>query len=132
MRYLQCWALVIASSACLFAMSANAQAVVEMRYVDEDEIAPSLVEHRCEELFEGDQLVQIYNYVYYEFHTQDHFYWARSYLDEIEEVSIFGPFGDATRQEELDDPIDTKIIAYFRRRYALLRQLGEEGYEPIP
>lgn len=132
MHYLQCWALAIASCGCLFAMNANTQAVVGMKFVEEDELTPSLIEHRCEEMFEGDQLVGTYNYVYYEFRAQDHFYWARSYLDEIEEVSIFGPFSDETRQEKLNDPIDTRIVAYFRRRYALLQQLGDDGYAPIP
>src|SRR5262245_40479249 len=39
----------------------------DFRSVDADDLAPSKIEHRCEELFEGETLVQKYNYIVYHF-----------------------------------------------------------------
>ncbi len=113
-------------------MNSSARVFSEMNYSNDDELNPFLVEHRCEGVFEGDEMVQMYNYIYYEIGAADDYYWARAYLDAIEEVSIFGPFSDTTFREKLDNPIDARVVSYFRRRYRRLQKLGEQGYESIP
>lgn len=109
-----------------------AKAETEIQLLEQDPITPIQIEHRCEELFEGDRLIQIYNYIYYEFETTEHFYWARSYLEENNEVSIFGPFSKDDKRIAVEAPIDSGVISYFRRRYPILNRLGAKEYEAIP
>ena len=103
-----------------------------MNIQDDDKISPSLIEHRCEEIFNNGQLENKYNYIRYEFETRHHTYWARSYLNETDEVSIFGPFLKAD-PTEIDDSakIDESILSYLRRRYKIICQLTDEGYVNI-
>ncbi|MES1202158.1 MAG: hypothetical protein ABUS57_12005 [Pseudomonadota bacterium] len=94
---------------------------------DADAVTPSLIDHKCEEIADGPR----YNYLRYEFEIDGRFYWARTYLDEIESVSIFGPFEIREKMEFPTEDIDPRVLAYFQRRYKTILRLTANGYEPI-
>ena len=103
--------------------------MAENRFEDDDPILPVRITHECERIWNGNSLEQEYNYLVYEFDTELHSYWARSYLDDINKVSIYGPFRSNKREPALGkQEIDERIVAYFRRRYRKLQGLGSNGY----
>ena len=104
------------------------------RMVDNDPIVPTRITHKSEQIWNGDDLEQNYNYLVYEFETDLHLYRARSYLDDIQTVSLFGPFDKnssvLTPLEGVE--IDQRILDYLRRRYLAITRLGPTGlYVPI-
>src|SRR5215467_9067677 len=103
---------------------------MQFRFDKDDRIVPVRILHNSEQIWNGDELEQNYNYLVYEFETEQHFYTARSYLDDIREVFIFGPFEKSvpTVKELRDVPLDQRVLAYLRRRYFVIKQLGSEGY----
>ncbi len=107
--------------------------VSDFRMDMEDAILPVRITHNSEQMWNGDTLEQNYNYLVYEFETEEHLYRARSYLDDINEVAIFGPFDKNAPDSAplLGVEIDQRVISYLRRRYANLKRFGPTGYEPI-
>ena len=74
--------------------------MAEHRIVDRDEVVPTEIEHRCEETFNGEELEQKYSYIVYYFNCNGAYFWARTYIDEIDTVSVYGPLRvDAPRVE---------------------------------
>jgi hypothetical protein len=107
--------------------------VPDFRMDEDDPIVPVRITHNSEQIWNGETLEQNYNYLVYEFETENHLYRARSYLDEFHTVAIFGPF-----EKNAEGPmplegveIDQRVISYLRRRYAEVRRFGPTGYEPI-
>ncbi|MBI1185886.1 MAG: hypothetical protein GC206_00850 [Alphaproteobacteria bacterium] len=100
---------------------------------DEDAIAPVRIAHNSEQVWNSDTLEQNYNYLVYEFETDEHLYRARAYLDDIQTVAILGRFSRASSQPEMltGEQVDPRILAYLRRRYAVVTILGPTGYAPI-
>ena len=107
--------------------------MAESRMDDQDPILPTRITHNCEQIWDGDTLEQSYNYLIYEFETEQHRYHARAYLDEIYKVAVYGPF-------EKESPgsvplqgvqIDQRVLAYLRRRYSEITRLGPSGYLPV-
>ncbi|MDP3459638.1 MAG: hypothetical protein Q8S09_10220 [Hyphomonas sp.] len=107
--------------------------MTEMRFEEDDPIVPTKITHKSEQIWDGSSLEQSYNYLVYEFETEQHRYVARAYLGEIETVAIYGPFDRASADlVEVDGvEIDQRVVAYLRRRYTEITLLGKEGYEPI-
>lgn len=131
---------VLAVSACaspIYVVEANEPVSVtrvsDFRMDDEDPIVPVRIAHNSEQIWNGETLEQNYNYLIYEFETERHFYRARSYLDDIHTVAIFGPFdkGNETPMPLEGVEIDERVISYLRRRYAEVRRFGPNGYEVI-
>ena len=85
--------------------------------------------HRCEEVFDGDQLTQRYNYVVYHFENGGHCYWARAYLEDIDTAALFGPFDDRITRRPAASPMDADVLAYLQRRFQEIQTLGDEGYK---
>ena len=103
--------------------------VFDVEITDTDEIEPTKIIHGSEQIIRDQQLEQDYNYLWYEFETETHIIRARSYLDEIEVVSLFGPFAKDSPTHALHDyPFDPRVISYLSRRYLYLQRLGPEGY----
>jgi len=100
-------------------------------YVDGDEVAPVEIEHRCEEIYRGGRLEQRYNHLVYHFECGGRYYWARAYLDDINAVSIFGPFDGRPAKQRVEGQLDEQLLAYMRRRFREINTLGEEGYVTI-
>jgi len=98
----------------------------------EDLIVPSKISHEFDEVIVGAVRQEAYNFLVYEFVTEQGFMWARSYLDTISSVSIFGPFVSADDRSEIDAPeLYAGVLAYFRPRFSRIERLGERGYEIV-
>jgi hypothetical protein len=108
-------------------------AVSEFRFEEDDLILPVRITHNSEQIWNGSALEHNYNYLVYEFETEQHLYRARAYLDDIRTVAIYGPFDkgseNAAPLEGLE--IDERVLTYLRRRYAEIMVLGPNGYVPI-
>lgn len=99
--------------------------------VDTDEVSPNLIEHRCEEIREGDALHQRYNYIVYHFERDGRYFWARTYLDDVGTISIFGPFERRDAVARIRGPLDDAILSYFKRRFKKIQAFGDKGYVPV-
>ena len=88
------------------------------------------ITHNSEQIWNGNALEQNYNYLVYEFETEQHLYRARAYLDEVHTVAIYGPFNkDSANPAPLEGvEIDQRVLVYLRRRYAEITRLGPAGY----
>ena len=102
-----------------------------MDWIDADPREPVRIEHRFAELIVDGRLEQRYNYIYYAFETEHAFYWARAYLEDANEVSVYGPFDLSTQKTRIDSPLDPEVIAYLKRRYPIVKRLGPAGYARV-
>jgi hypothetical protein len=107
--------------------------MAEFRIDEEDPILPVRITHKSEQIRNGNTLEQNYNYLVYEFETEQHRYRARTYLNNIRTVAVYGPFAkDSASLVPLEAvEIDQRVLAYLRRRYAEIKTLGPAGYVPI-
>jgi hypothetical protein len=105
--------------------------MVEIRVIDSDSVWPIEIEHKCEEMFDGDTLEQKYNYIVYHFNRDGRYFWARTYTDEIDSVSVHGPFDRRDTMKELPGSLDDAMLSYFKRRFRKIKTLGSEGYVVI-
>ena len=105
----------------------------ELRLDEDDPILPVRITHNSEQIWDGDTLEQDYNYLIYEFETEQHQYSARAYLDEMHTVAVYGPFerNSPSHKPLKDVEIDQRVLAYLRRRYAEITRLSPTGYVPI-
>lgn len=102
--------------------------MAELRFVDTDDVTPSEIEHKCEETFDGEMLEQRYNYVVYHFDCDGSYSWARTYLDDIHTVSVFGPFDRRDTMKPVSGSLDQALLSYLKRRFRKIQTLGSEGY----
>lgn len=107
--------------------------MVEIRMENEDAVVPVRITHNSEQIWHGDILQASYNYLDYEFETEQHRYRARAYLDEIHAVAVYGPFDKTSYEPRPVEgvEIDQRVLAYLRRRFGEIKNLGPTGYEPI-
>ena len=124
---------LLALAPCSSAQVVVGVPMADFRMDEEDAILPARIVHNSEQIWNGDTLEQNYNYLVYEFETDEHLYRARAYLDDIQTVSILGRFDRASSQPEIltSEQVDPRILAYLRRRYAVIMILGPAGYTPI-
>jgi len=101
------------------------------RVVDPDGANPTEIEHKCEQMFDGDTLVQEYNYFVYHFERDGRYFWARTYVEEIGAVSIYGPFDGRETMKPIAGPLDDAVLAYLKRRFEKIDMLGSGGYVTI-
>jgi hypothetical protein len=99
--------------------------------IDQDPIQPTAIEHKCEEIFDGDKLKQKYNYIVYHFDRRDGYFWARTYVDDIKTVSLYGPFESRVTMKAIRGSLDEAVVAYLRRRFSIIQTLRNDGYAPI-
>jgi hypothetical protein len=102
-----------------------------LKFVDTDQVKPVEIEHCCEEIFDGNRLVEKYNYFRYHFEQHGRYFWARTYKDEIAKVSIYGPFDRRDGMKPVAGLIDDEILAYFRRRFKTLERFSDGKYVSI-
>jgi hypothetical protein len=84
--------------------------------LDGDNIGPIEIEHRCDEIFEGEALQERYNYIVYHFDCNGSYFWARTYTDNIGTVSVSGPY-DREKKNLISGPLDEAMLSYFKRRF---------------
>jgi len=104
---------------------------MEARFIDQDLVHPIAIEHKCEEIFDGDKLEQKYNYIIYHFDCGGAYFWARTYLDDIETVSLHGPFESRATMKPINCSFDEAALTYLRRRFQNIQTLRNGGYAPI-
>jgi hypothetical protein len=103
----------------------------EVGYISNDAIVPSRLEHLCDQIIIDGKIDQQYNFLSYEFVCDDMLVLARAYLDDILEVSLFGPYRcdlPPEQQVPLAVAFPPSVLAYLQRRYKRLKILGSEGY----
>ncbi len=100
----------------------------ETHRVLEDPISPSAIEHRLEAAVseETRELLYYYNYIRYQFDMPGGEIWARSYLDDIERVSLFLPKG-----MKITSPDAERVMGYLTLRFNKVDMLGQDGYVTI-
>ena len=101
------------------------------RLVDPDSAKPTDIEHKCDEISDGDTLQQKYNDFVYHFESDGRYFWARSYVEDIGTVSIYGPFDGRETMKPISGPLDEAILAYLRRRFEKIDTLGSGGYMTV-
>ena len=104
--------------------------MAEYRIVDCDNVVPTEIEHKCEEHFDGDERVQKYNYIIYHFACggSDAYFWARAYIDEIDTISVYGPFESRHAANRISGPLNEAMLSYLKRRFRRIQKLGDNGY----
>lgn len=99
----------------------------------DDKVKPTEIQHNVDEIIVDGSLMEKYNFIIYHFSNNGESYRARTYLDTINEVSLFGPYGN------LDDPqanvkptvYYNNVLDYLKRRFRHIQALDEEGYITI-
>jgi hypothetical protein len=98
---------------------------------EDDPVLPSAIEHKCEEILDGDQLNQKYNYLVYHFEVGGCYFWARAYLRNIESVALYGPFESRATMRLVEGSLDEAVIAYLKRRFWTIQTYGRDGYATL-
>ncbi len=101
-------------------MSQERSTVADVQLHDDnaDKIQPVKISHHVDEIREGDRLVERYNYVDYEFENDDGYIRARAYLDEVDKVTIFGPFTNRSQNTKTSSPdFEAAVLEYLKRRF---------------
>lgn len=98
----------------------------------EDPIKPVKIEHGFDVIVVEGELEQWYNFLWYRFERNGLAMTARSYLDEIETVSVFGPMKIENERDYVEDAEFIAMVTdYFKKRYNQIDKLGDEGYVTI-
>ena len=99
---------------------------------EQDRVDPPTIRHEVEEIAPEGEVEMIYNYLTYEFEREGAICKARTYLDSIGEVAIFGPYASRDDLRPIDAPeFKDDVLAYLKRRFRAIEELGEEGYVRI-
>lgn len=104
---------------------------MDYRFVDQDPVHPTAIEHKCDEIFLGSKLEQRYNYIVYHFEGDGTYLWARTYTDDIKTVSLHGPFESRANMKPVGGVAHQGILAYLRRRFEHVTMLRDNGYASI-
>ncbi|MEW6435851.1 MAG: hypothetical protein AB1508_01620 [Pseudomonadota bacterium] len=89
---------------------------------DEDQVTPTSIEHKIDDVYggaDGQRLEQRYNFLDYHFELNGAYLRARAYLDEIQNVTLFGPFESRDNLRKIAAPeAERAVVAYLARRYS--------------
>ena len=105
-----------------------------MGFEDHDDIEPSSVEHKVDEVIIGGEIEQAYNYIEYWFESSAGRIRARAYLGPTGSVSIYPPIRQDSAGELIfgeDDRAREAVIRYFSRRFTVVKELGLTGYSAV-
>ena len=84
----------------------------------EDMITPVQIEHSIDEVWNGDELEQFYNYLDYHFEKDGAYLRARVYLDDPLTALLFGPFDSRQSINAVAAPSVREVVeAYLGRRF---------------
>jgi hypothetical protein len=108
------------------------QSISAEEFIAEDSIAPTAIEHNVDVVAPAGQLQQYYNFIDYHFELADAYYRARTYIDEIDSASLYGPFKARTSFESSSPSVHhDEVLRYLKRRFLEIDELGQNGYETI-
>ncbi|KTE03113.1 hypothetical protein ATE68_04295 [Sphingopyxis sp. H038] len=83
-----------------------------------DKIEPIQIEHSIDEVWEGDQLHESYNFLDYHFEREGNYCRARTYADDFQSISLFGPFEGRHSIQRIDSPnFEHDVTLYLERRF---------------
>lgn len=89
-----------------------------MRFETTDSIVPVLIEHSVDEIWNGDDLEQFYNFIDYHFEGDGAYLRAHVYVDEMRNVSLFGPFEGRESITKVSAPeMEQAVLTYLQRRF---------------
>ena len=99
----------------------------------EDIDLPLRIEHGCDIIAdEAGELLQYYNFLVYRFGGVGHDLWARTYLDQVHTITLYGSISEADRgrlrPEHFDCEEGKAILRYLQRRYSEVRLSGSPEY----
>lgn len=101
------------------------------QFVADDPVAPNRIEHCVDEIL-FPPAPQSYNYIRYHFQVENEMISARTYLDNIEEVSVFISLEKKTqRNRGYRYAFYDNVLLYLSRRFAFIKILSENGYELV-
>jgi hypothetical protein len=103
---------------------------MNLRLVDQDPVQPTAIEHKCDEVFVGNELEQRYNYIVYHFDGDGAYFWARTYLDDIKTVSLYGPFENRATMKPIGVSVNDAVLVYLQRRFSKVELLRDDGAVP--
>ena len=84
----------------------------------DDVITPVQIEHSIDEVWDGDELQQYYNYLDYHFEEGGAYLRARVYLDDPRTALLFGPFESRQSIRAITAPnVREAVEAYLGRRF---------------
>lgn len=110
---------------------------IQLQQDEVDAIQPFKIKHHVDEITEGGRLVERYNYVVYEFENKDGYVWARTYMDEVVKVAIYGPFANRSRSSKVAAPkLEAAVVDYLKRRFSRIDRFNADqnagdAYETI-
>lgn len=85
--------------------------------VDRDEVGLTAIEHQCEELTAGEEPQQECNCIVYHFERASVYFWARANVDDIETVSIYGPFENRHSMNRIAGCLDDGVLSYLKAAF---------------
>jgi hypothetical protein len=107
------------------------KSAVEQQFAKCDLVEPTAIEHRYDEISEGDGVEQRYNYIVYHFDCSNSYVWARTYLDEIDTLSVYGPFERRGSTQRMPEPLDDAVLFYFKRRFRRIKIFQNGSYVTV-
>jgi hypothetical protein len=95
-----------------------------MQDLDPNAVIPVQIEHRVEEIRDGDVLEQRYNFLDYHFELMDVYFRARTYLDEPSVAALFGPFAQRGAVSKVAAPAaEAAVLTYLHHRFATVQRM---------
>jgi hypothetical protein len=89
-----------------------------MNEQDPDPIEPTRIEHAVDDVWEGEQLLQRYNFLDYHFEHEGAYCRARSYADDFRDATLFGPFdGPGSIRKIIALDFERDVLKYLQRRF---------------
>ncbi len=89
-----------------------------------DPITPVEIEHCVDEIWNGASLEERYNYLDYHFELGGAYCRARAYIDDIDTVTLFGPFTRRGSLSKIDQPdLQRAATIYLGKRFLTVKRL---------
>lgn len=100
---------------------------------EDDPVAPVRLEHRMDEVMIGGEPDQAYNYLAYRFERDGAALAVRVYMDEADRALLSPPEPGGAMAEPTPaaERLRQDVLCYLARRFRLIEELGEAGYEPV-
>lgn len=99
--------------------------------MEDDPITPSAIRHEIDGLRRGRSRTDRGNFLVYEFEFDGYHAKARVYLDEIDTVSVYGPYKSRDGGEQIDAPkFASAVISYLKRRFMRIQVPSSDLKQP--
>jgi hypothetical protein len=91
-----------------------------------DPITPIRIRHQVDEIIaENGAVEECYNFIDYDFEQPGAYIRARTYVDEIESVTVYGPFDSSRSMVAVNAPeLERAVLQYLERRFRRVKRRG--------